>query len=108
MKLKNNTINHFTNTAILNIFLITTTIFLLFYFVIVSNIITSSNYKIKLLNDELSKLTETNSLLTSKKLSIEDSLILMDFVKENNMVEADFITHIFENGNVAALRYKSY
>jgi hypothetical protein len=53
-------------------------------------------------------LTETNSLLTSKKLSIEDSLILMDFVKENNMVEADFITHIFENGNVAALRYKSY
>ena len=74
------------------------------YFVVVSNIITSSNYRIGLLNEELSDLEETNGFLTAQKLSVEDSSHTLNFAKDHQMVEAKFVAHIFENGEVALQR----
>jgi len=72
------------------------------YFVVVSNVITSSNYRIGLLNEELSGLTEKNGLLTAQKLSVEDSSSILSFTQEQNMIETKYVTHIFESSNVAA------
>lgn len=94
----------YTSTGVLNVFLLAAVIFLLMYFVVVSNITTSSNYRIGLLNEELSGLTETNGLLTAQRLLIEDSSSILDFAWSRHMVEAKHVTHIFESGDVAALR----
>lgn len=94
----------YTGIGVLNVFLLAAAVFLMMYFVVVSNIITSSNYKIGILNEELSDLIETNGFLTAQKLSVEDSSAVLDFVQNHNMVEAKYATHIFESGEVAALR----
>lgn len=93
---------NYTGIGVLNVFLLATAIFLMMYFVIVSNVITSSNYRIGLLSKELSELTEINGVMTAQKLSIEDSSIILNFAQSHYMVQATDITHIFESSNVAA------
>ena len=100
----NTTTFNYTGVGVLNVFLLAAVIFLTMYFVVVSNVITSSNYKIGLLNEELSGLTETNGLLTAQKLSIEDSSSMLSFAHNRQMVEAKYVTHIFESGEVALQR----
>jgi len=95
---------NYTGVGVLNVFLLAAVVFLMLYFVVVSNIITSSNYKIGLLNEKLSDLTEINGLLTAQKLSIENSSSILSFARDHNMVEAKYVTHIFESGEMAALR----
>jgi len=106
MKKNLHSTNSFTYTGIgvLNVFLLAAAVFLMMYFVVVSNVITSSNYKIGILNEELSGLIEINSFLTAQKLSVEDSPAVLDFVQNHNMVEAKYATHIFESGEVALQR----
>ncbi|MBI2674642.1 MAG: hypothetical protein HYX22_02820 [Candidatus Yanofskybacteria bacterium] len=94
----------YTYTGVLNVFLLAAVIFLMMYFVVVSNVVTSSNYRIGLLNEELSGLVGANGLLTAQKLSIEGSSSILNFARGHQMVEAKFVTHIFERGEVAALR----
>lgn len=94
----------YTYTGVLNVFLLAAVIFLTMYFVVVSNVITSSNYRIGLLNEELSGLEETNGLLTAQKLSIEDSFSILNFAHNRQMIEAKYVTHIFESGEVALQR----
>jgi len=95
---------NYTGIGVLNIFLLAAVVFLMLYFVVVSNIITSSNYKIGLLNEKLSDLTEINGLLTAQKLSIENSSSIFNFAQDHNMVEAKYATHIFESGEMALQR----
>ena len=94
----------YTGIGVLNVFLLASAVFLMIYFVVVSNVITSSNYKIGILNEELSGLIETNGFLTAQKLSVEDSSAVLDFVQNHNMVEAKYATHIFESEEVALQR----
>lgn len=94
----------YNSAAVLNVFLLAGVIFLLIYYVIVSNIITASRYKITLLNNELANITETSGLLTAQKLSMEDSSAVVNFAQSHNMVEARFVSHIFENSEVALKR----
>jgi len=101
---QNIAIFNYTRLGVLNIFLAAIIIFLMIYYVIVSNIITASSYKVGLLNEELSGLLETNGLLTAQKLSIENSSAIFKFAHSQNMVEAGRISHIFESDEVAALR----
>jgi len=93
--------NNYTIIGVLNVFLLAAAIFLMMYFVVASNVITSSNYRTGLLNEELSGLAELNGLLTAQKWSIENSSAVLNFAQAHNMVEAAHITHIFESGNVA-------
>lgn len=95
---------YYNGTAVLNVFLLAGAIFLLIYYVITSNMITASHYGASLLNNELADLTETNGLLTAQKLSMEDSLAVVNFAQGHNMVEARFVSHIFENSEVALKR----
>ena len=95
---------NYTGIGVLNVFLLAAVIFLMMYFVVVSNVITSSSYKMGLLNEELSDLTEINGLLTAQKLSIEDSSSILSFAQGHQMVEAKYVTHIFESGGVALQR----
>lgn len=95
---------YYNGTAVFNIFLIAAVLFLLIYYVIISNMITASRYKISLLNNKLSGLIETNGVLTAQKLSIEDSPVILNFIRSYNLVEATHITHIFESGDVALQR----
>lgn len=102
MKQKHGTIAiNYTGIGVLNVFLLAAAVFLMIYFVVVSNIITSSNYKIGLLNEELSGLAEVNGTLTAQKLSIENSSAIFNFAQAHQMVQATYVTHIFESGNVA-------
>ncbi|HXK40971.1 MAG TPA: hypothetical protein VJ046_02625 [Candidatus Paceibacterota bacterium] len=101
-QLKHNTHTlNYTGIGVFNVFLLAAAIFLTMYFVVVSNVITSSNYRIGLLNEELSGLTELNGLLTAQKLSIEDPSSILSFAQGQNMVQATYVSHIFESGNVA-------
>ncbi len=101
-----NRITHFdyTVTGVLNVFLAAAVIFLTIYYVVVSNAITASNYRIGLLNRELSDVTEINGTLTAQELFIEGSSVILNFARNHNMVEASYVTHIFEGSDVAALR----
>ena len=91
----------YTGIGVLNVFLAAAVIFLVIYYVVVSNVITSSSYRIGLLNEELSGLIGSNGVLTANKLSIEDSSTILNFAESYNMVKANQITHIFESGDVA-------
>ncbi len=95
---------NYTSIGVLNVFLLAAVVFLMMCFVVISNVATSSNYNRGLLNEKLSNLTEINGLLTAQKLSIENSSAILNFAQGYNMVEAKYATHIFESGEVAALR----
>ena len=95
---------NYTGIAVINVFLAAAAIFSMIYFVVASNIVAASSYKISLLGDELSALFETNGLLTAQKLSIEDSPAILNFARSRHMVEAGHVTHIFENSDVALQR----
>jgi len=93
-KIVNNTSTFdYTGIGVLNVFLAATVIFLVIYYVFVSNVITSSNYKIGILNEELSGLIGSNGVLTANKLSIEDSSTILNFAESYDMVEAKHTTH---------------
>ena len=97
---KSTTFNY-TGIGVLNVFLLAAVIFMVIYFVVVSNVVTASNYKIGVLNQELSGLIESNGVLTAQKLSIEDSSTILNFAENYNMIEAKHVSHIFENSDVA-------
>ncbi len=86
-------------------FLMAGVIFLMTYFIVISNITTASDYRIGLMNEKLAGLIEANGILTAQKLSIEDSSLMLNFAESHNMIEAGYVTHIFESGNVAAFNY---
>jgi len=100
-KIYNTTTLNYTGIGVLNVFLLAAAVFLIMYFVIISNVITASNYGIRLLKEELSGLTEMNGILTAQKLSVEDSSAILNFAQAHHMVEVAHVTHIFESGNVA-------
>jgi len=100
----NTTTFKYTGIGVLNVFLLAAIIFLMIYFVVVSNITISSKHKTNLLNEELFSLIEINSLLTARQLSIESSSTVLNFAQSRGMVEAQYVTHVFESGEVAALR----
>ena len=74
---------------------------LLVYYVVVANSIAARNYKIQKLNEQLFSLIEANSSLMAQRSSLEDTGLLANFAKNNNMVEARNISYLFENKNVA-------
>ena len=94
----------YTSIAVFNMFLLAAITFLIIYYVIISNTITASNFRISLLSNQLAELTESNSLLTAKKLSVEDSSIILNFAQSHYMTESKYVTHIFESDDVALSR----
>lgn len=100
---KTDTFNY-SSTAVLNMFILASVMFLVIYYIVVSNVLTISNYKVGLLNEELSDLIESNGLLTAQKLSIEVSSTMLNFAQSHRMVEARHITHVFESGDIALQR----
>lgn len=87
--------------SIINSFILAAVVALAVYYVIGANIMTSRNYKVKLLEDKLTQINEERSLLLSQKASLENALVILEFAKAKNMVEAKNISYIFENGSVA-------
>ena len=74
---------------------------LLIYYVVVANSITTWDYKIKKLSEQLFSLGESGSSLIARQASMEDSGLLVNFAKNHSMVEARNILYLFENRNVA-------
>lgn len=103
MKNKSNNLVY-TGTTVLNVFLLAAIVFLMMYFVVVSNTITSFSYKLGLLNEELSGLMETNALLIAQKLSIENSSATIQFAESHDMVQVGHVTHMFDSADVALQR----
>ena len=93
--------NNYTGVSVLNMFLIAAIMFMAIYYVVISNTITSSNYRIGLLNSKLASLMESNGLLTAQRLSIENSSTILNFAESRQMVKMGHVTHIFESGDVA-------
>lgn len=95
------TIKEFDVVLWVNISLAGIILLLLFYYIMVANSIASKNYQTKILQDKIEQLTETNSILMSKKLLLETPNALLGFAQANNLVEAKNISYIFEGKNVA-------
>jgi hypothetical protein len=85
----------------INILLLGMASLLLFYYVMMSNSIAAKNYKIQTLRTKLSSLSEINSSLMSKKISLESPTTLIEFARAQSLVEAKDIVYIFEKKNVA-------
>ncbi len=92
-----------TNTfqLVINSFLLTGILALAAYYVIGANAMASRNYKIRLLEDKFTQLNEEQAGLLSQKAGLEDTLIVLEFAKANNMAEAKNVSYIFESGDVA-------
>lgn len=88
-------------TLVINTILLTAGALLLVYYIIGANNLASSNYKIKVLNGQLTQLNEEQSGLVAQKAGIEESIVTLEFAKSHNMVEAKNISYIFESRNVA-------
>lgn len=84
-----------------NILLVGMGVLLLFYYVMMANYIAGTNYRVQTLKDKVSILAEVNSSLMSRKISLESPIVLLEFAKSRNLVEARNISYIFENKNVA-------
>lgn len=84
-----------------NISLVGIVILLLFYYVMMANAVTGTNYRIQTLQDKISNLAEINSSLMSRKIAMENPVAFIEFARANNLVEARNISYIFENKNVA-------
>lgn len=74
-------------------------VFLIFC-IVEANGIASDKYSIRTLNDDIASLNEMHSSLTANK-SIDEAVL--GFAR-SNMVQAENIIPIFENGNVALKR----
>ncbi len=88
-------------TLVINTILLTAGALLIIYYIIGANNLTSTNYKIKLLSDQLAQLNEEQSSLISQKAGVEESIVTLGFAKSHNMVEAKNISYVFESSNVA-------
>lgn len=77
---------------------------LVVYYVVQSNIVAASNYKVSVLNQKFQSLNEVRSSLAAQKLAIEDPAQVLSFALSRNMVEAKNAAYLFENGNVAFQR----
>ena len=84
-----------------NIMLFGVASLLLFYYVVMANSIASKNYKTQTLRNKIQALSETNSGLMAQKLVLETPTVLLEFAKSHNLVEANNISYVFENKNVA-------
>lgn len=102
--LHNNMPLSYNRVAVLNIFLAVATIFFVIYYVIISNMISASKYKINLLGQKLADLTEESGFLTAQKLSVDGFSVILDFANAHHMTEAQHVTHIFEKSGVAIQR----
>jgi len=87
-----------------NIVLAGVILLLLFYYIIMANIVTVRNYKIQVLQDDLEVLAETNGALMAKKLALESSSSLIEFAKSRSLIEARNVLYIFENSGDVAKR----
>lgn len=103
--LYNNTaLNYNRGVVVLNMFLVATTVFLIIYYVTISNTITSSKYKLSLLEKKLTDLIEKNSFLTAQKLSVDNFSAILGFAGTYRLVETRHVTHMFEKSGVAIQR----
>ena len=96
-----NTIKEWDIVLWVNTSMVGVVVLLLLYYVLMANSITETNYRIQTLQDKVLTLTEVNSVLMSQKISKENPVVLIQFAKANNLVEARNITYIFQNKNVA-------
>ena len=74
---------------------------LLFYYVMMANVVTAKNYRIQTLRNQIELLAEANSGLMAQKLALETPNVLFEFANSHNLVEAKNISYIFENKDVA-------
>lgn len=72
----------------------------LFFCIIEANGIASNRYSVRELNDDIASLNEMHSSLAANK-SMDEAVLMF---ARNNMVQAENIIHVFENGNVALKR----
>ena len=87
-----------------NIVLVGVATLLLFYYIMMANVVTAKNYKVQILKDKLEVLAETNGVLMARKLSLESPSSLIEFAKSRSLVEAKNILYIFENNSNVAQR----
>jgi len=77
---------------------------LLSFYIVQANMIAADKLKIKTLNERLTSINESKTSLAAEVSELDDPSELMEFAKENGMVQASKVTYIFENGNVALQR----
>lgn len=94
----------FNRVVLFNIAMSAVVAALLLFYVIGTNEITANTYKTKLLSDKLFVLNETTTKLTINKNHFDNSARVLEFAREQNMIEAKNISYLFENGAVAIQR----
>jgi len=85
----------------INIMFIGIVSLLLFYYVMMANVVSAENYRMQTLRDKIEMLADTNVGLMNQKLLLENPNTLFEFAKSHGLIEAKNISYIFENKNVA-------
>ena len=74
------------------------------YYIVGANAVASGEYNISTKRIEITKLIETQSLLTAKKSATENPVAALVFAQVQHMTEAKDVVYVFENNNVALQR----
>ena len=88
----------------INLFLIGIVALSLLFYILETNAITSSNFKISSLNDQMSGLNEIHSSLVVKQNTAQSTSEVINFVVSNNMVESKDVAYMYDDGSVALKR----
>ena len=71
------------------------------YYIAEVNAVASGEYNISAERIKVSKLIESQSLLTAEKSATEDPVAAAVFAQAQHMIEAKDIVYVFENNNIA-------
>lgn len=71
------------------------------YYIAGVNAVASSEYNVSAVRAKITKLTETQSLLSAEKSATENPVAATVFAQTQHMIEAKDIVYVFENNNVA-------
>ncbi len=77
---------------------------MVFGYVLQMNALTASNYSIRTLQESIASLNETHGTLSITQSAADDASLISRFAQQNNMIEANNVSYLFENGNVALIR----
>ncbi|HAU08082.1 MAG: hypothetical protein UW46_C0008G0013 [Candidatus Yanofskybacteria bacterium GW2011_GWF1_44_227] len=88
----------------INVVLVGLFVVMLLAYVMQMNVVTAGGYKVKLMNDKIVSLNESNAALMASKSSMEDQSAIISFANSNNMVEAKDSMAMFQSGGVALQR----
>lgn len=89
---------------VVNAVLVGLFVIMLLVYVMQINGATTKNYRIKLLNDKISSLNDTQSALFASKSAVDDIALIEGYARANSMIKGDGSVALYGDAGVAMQR----